>query len=82
MMLVDEGKVNLDDPVEKYLPEFKDQWLAVEQDKDHMLLKKPKHPITVRDILSHTSGLPFKSAMEAADARPAAAARRGRAATP
>ena len=28
MMLVDEGKVNLDDPVEKYLPEFKDQWLV------------------------------------------------------
>ena len=64
MMLVDEGKVKLDDPVEKYLPEFKDQWLAVEQDKDHILLKKPKHPITVRNILSHTSGLPFKSALE------------------
>ena len=30
-----------------------------------MLLKKPKHPITVRNVLSHTSGLPFKSAMEA-----------------
>jgi CubicO group peptidase (beta-lactamase class C family) len=44
MILVDEGKVNVDDPVEKYLPEFKDQWLAVEQDKDHVLLKKPKHP--------------------------------------
>ena len=64
MMLVDEGKVKLDDPVEKYLPEFKDQWLAVERDKDHILLKKPKHPITVRDILSHTSGLPFASALE------------------
>src|ERR1700729_2591810 len=47
MMLVDEGKVNLDDPVEKYLPEFRGQWLAVEQDKDHVLLKKPGHPITV-----------------------------------
>jgi CubicO group peptidase (beta-lactamase class C family) len=64
MMLVDEGKVHLDDPVEKYLPEFKDQWLAVEHAKDHLLLKKPKHPITVRNILSHTSGLPFKSALE------------------
>jgi CubicO group peptidase (beta-lactamase class C family) len=64
MMLVDEGKVKLDDPVEKYLPEFRGQWLAVESDKDHMLLKKPKHAITVREILSHTSGLPFKSAME------------------
>ena len=27
MMLVDEGKVNVDDPVEKYLPEFKGQWV-------------------------------------------------------
>ncbi len=64
MMLVDEGKVKLDDPVEKYLPEFKGQWLAVEKDNDHMLLKHPHHPITVREILSHTSGLPFASAME------------------
>jgi CubicO group peptidase (beta-lactamase class C family) len=64
MMLVDDGKVKLDDPVEKHLPEFKGQWLAVEQDKEHMLLKKPKRSITVRDILSHTSGMPFRSAME------------------
>ncbi|HEV3236479.1 MAG TPA: serine hydrolase domain-containing protein, partial [Gemmataceae bacterium] len=64
MMLVDEGKVKLDDPVAKYLPEFKNQWLAVEQDKDHLLLKKPKHHVTVRNILSHTSGMPFSSAME------------------
>lgn len=28
MMLVDEGKVNVDDPVEKYLPEFKGSWSA------------------------------------------------------
>ncbi len=64
MMLVDEGKVRLDDPVEKYLPEFKGQWLAVEKDNKHVLLKRPDHPITVREILSHTSGMPFKSAME------------------
>lgn len=64
MILVDEGKVKLDDPVEKYLPEFKDVWLTVEQDKEHLLLKRPKQPITVRHILSHTSGMPFRSAME------------------
>ena len=64
MMLVDEGRVKLDDPVEKYLPEFKKQWLAAEQDSDHVLLKKPSRPITVRNVLSHTSGLPFKSALE------------------
>lgn len=64
MMLVDEGKVSLDDPVEKYLPEFKGQMVVAERDKEHVLLKKPKHPITVRNVLSHTSGLPFKSAVE------------------
>jgi CubicO group peptidase (beta-lactamase class C family) len=64
MMLVDEGKVKLDDPVAKYLPEFKDQWLVVEQGKDHLLLKKPKRPVTVRHLLSHTSGMPFRSALE------------------
>ncbi len=64
MMLVDEGKVKLDDPVQNYLPEFRDQWLAVEQDKDHILLKKPSHPVTIRECLSHTSGMPFSSRME------------------
>lgn len=64
MMLVDEGRVGLDDPVEKYLPEFKGQMVIAEKDGEHALLKKPKHPITVRNVLSHTSGLPFKSAVE------------------
>lgn len=64
MMLVDEGKVGLDDSVEKYLPEFRGQWLAAERNDERVVLKKPAHPITVREILSHTSGLPFASAME------------------
>ncbi len=64
MMLVDAGKVNLDDPVEKYLPEFKGQQLAVKQAKGPPVLRQPRHPITVREILSHTSGLPFRSAVE------------------
>ena len=59
MILVDERKVSLDDPVEKYLPEFRGQMVAVERDDHHMLLRKPAHPITVREALSHTSGLPF-----------------------
>jgi CubicO group peptidase (beta-lactamase class C family) len=64
MLLVDEGKVSVDDPVEKYLPEFKGQMVAVEKDADHVLLRKPKHPATIKNVLSHTSGLPFKSALE------------------
>ncbi len=64
MMLVDEGKVSLADAVEKYLPEFKGQMVAVERDAEHVLLRQPAHPITLREVLSHTSGLPFSTAME------------------
>ena len=64
MMLVDEAKVSVDDPVEEYLPEFKGQMGVVEKDAEHVLLKKPTHLITVRNVLSHTSGLPFSSPID------------------
>lgn len=64
MILVDEGKVSLDDPVEKYLPEFKGQMVVASRDANQVVLKKPNHPITIRNILNHTSGLPFKSPIE------------------
>lgn len=64
MILFDEGKVSLDDPVEKFLPEFRGQMVIAEKDKDHVLLRKPSHPITIRNILAHTSGLPFRSPIE------------------
>jgi CubicO group peptidase (beta-lactamase class C family) len=63
MMLVDDGKVGLDDPVEKYIEEFKNLMVVAGKDKDAGL-KKPKQPITIRQILSHTSGLPFASPAE------------------
>jgi CubicO group peptidase (beta-lactamase class C family) len=50
LMLVDEGKVKLDDPVEKYLPLFKEVWLAAEQDKDRVLLQRPKHRPKARPL--------------------------------
>ena len=64
MMLVDEGKVRLDDPVEKYLPEFRGQMRVALKDGDLVVLKKPARPITVRDILSHTSGMVGRSPIE------------------
>ncbi len=65
LMLVDEGKLDLDAPVEKYLPEFKGQQLDAGKGPDGKpTLKAPAHPITVREVLNHTSGLPFKSAVE------------------
>jgi len=48
MILVDEGKVSIDDPVSKYVPEFKQSVLAT---------GTPKREITLRDLLTHTSGL-------------------------
>ncbi len=84
MMLVDEGKIALDDAVEKYLPEFRGQMMVAEKDDAHVLLKKPSHPITLREVLSHMSGLPFASAIEkpTLDGLPLAAAVRSYAMTP
>ena len=84
MMLVDEGKIALDDPVEKYLPEFRGLMVVAEKDASHMLLRKPAHSITIREVLSHVSGLPFKSAAEepTLDGLPLAVAVRSYAMTP
>lgn len=57
MMLVEKEKLNLDDPVEKYLPEFSGMWLREEENDMEMHLIKPSRPITIRDLLTHTSGL-------------------------
>jgi CubicO group peptidase (beta-lactamase class C family) len=57
MMLSDEGKVSLDDPVTRFIPQL-EKWMVVEEkDKSHVLLKPLVRPVTVRHILSHTSGL-------------------------
>ena len=64
MMLVDEGKVRLDDPVGKYLPEFRNAMVEVERSSDRLVLKKPARAVTVRDILSHTAGLVGRSPLE------------------
>lgn len=71
MMLVDEGKVRIDDPVEKYLPEFRHQMVKASghgpdasNSPASSHLVPANHPILVREILSHTSGLPFKSAAQ------------------
>lgn len=57
MILVDEGKLKIEDPVEKYLPEFKGQMLIAKRDHDTLTLKRPAHPITIKNLLTHTSGM-------------------------
>jgi len=57
MMLAEQGKLALRDPVEQYLPEFHDVRVAttVGPDADH--LKVPNHALTIRDLLTHTAGI-------------------------
>ena len=57
MILAEEGKLRVDDPIEKHLPEFQGQPLAVSRGPELSILKPPKRPITIRDLLTHTSGL-------------------------
>ena len=58
LMLQEDGKLSVEDPVEKYLPEFTGQRLVTTKDGGTVTLGKPKRPITLRDLLTHTSGLP------------------------
>lgn len=57
LMLQDEGKLNVEDAVEKYLPEFKKQWIIKEAGKQQQVLEPAPRPITIRDLLTHTSGM-------------------------
>jgi CubicO group peptidase (beta-lactamase class C family) len=63
MMLVDDGKLSLDDPLSKYIPAFADVKVALEsRDKDGRptLVSEPAdRPIRIEDLLRHTSGLTY-----------------------
>jgi CubicO group peptidase (beta-lactamase class C family) len=59
MMLVEEGKLRITDPVEKHLPEFRGLMLAEKGPGGvRSAPKKPAHPITVFELMTHTSGMP------------------------
>ncbi|MDX1947937.1 MAG: serine hydrolase domain-containing protein [Pirellulaceae bacterium] len=58
MILQEEGKLSVADPVEKHLPEFRGQLLIERRDGDRLTLTKPPRPITIADLATHTSGLP------------------------
>ena len=58
--LVEEGKITLDDPVSKYLPEFKELWILQSNANGVKTLVKAKNVLTVRMCLNHTGGFPFE----------------------
>ena len=67
--LVEEGKISLDDPVSKYLPEFKELWVLVSNKDGVKTLQKAKNTLTVRMVLNHTGGFPFEASVKRNDVR-------------
>ena len=63
MMLVEQGKITLDEPIAKYIPAFKDLRVGVESEgedgKSKIDLVAARKPITIQDLLRHTSGLTY-----------------------
>lgn len=63
MMLAEEGKLKITDPVSRYLPEFKGLMVGVEKlddaGKPQLVMEPSKHEITLLDLLRHTSGITY-----------------------
>lgn len=59
LMLAEEGKISLDDPISKYLPELKDLKVGVEGPDGQFKLVPCEKEITILDLLKHTSGLTY-----------------------
>ena len=63
MMLVEQGKITLDEPIAKYIPAFKSMKVGLEEKDESgqpsLQLVDAKKPITVQDLLRHTSGITY-----------------------
>ena len=59
MTLYEEGKFRLSDPVQRYIPEFTDLKVAASWGPDGPVLEDADHPMTIRELMSHTAGLAY-----------------------
>lgn len=59
MMLQEQGKLLITDPVGKYIPAFMETTVAVGKDNGSYEIVKANRPITIRDLLTHTSGISY-----------------------
>ena len=67
--LVEEGRISLDDPVSKYLPEFAELWVLDEEKDGVRKMHKAKNVLTIRMVLNHTGGFPFEISAKRSDVR-------------
>lgn len=67
--LAEEGKLSIDDPVSKYLPEFKELWIQDYEKDGVRVLRKAKNVLTIRMVLNHTGGFPFEASAKRNDVR-------------
>ncbi len=59
MMLQEQGKLLITDPLGKYMPAFMETKVAVSKDDGSYDIVKANRPITIRDLLTHTSGVSY-----------------------
>jgi CubicO group peptidase (beta-lactamase class C family) len=57
IIMAEEGRLRIADPVEKYLPEFRGQWVVESRSEAVMSLRRPARLVTLRDLMTHTSGM-------------------------
>lgn len=59
MQLIEAGKIRLDDPVSKYIPAFASTMVYAGGSAASPMLVPPARPVTIQDLLTHTSGLTY-----------------------
>lgn len=67
--LIEEGRLELDDPVSKYLPEFAELWVLDGEKDGIRTFHKAQNVLTVRMVMNHTGGFPFEISAKRYDVR-------------
>lgn len=70
MMLVEEGRIGLHDPVQAWIPAWRGQRVWVQGRGQQMQTRPPQQPVTVRQLLNHSSGLTYGGVLLPAGVEP------------
>lgn len=64
MMLYERGHFQLNDPVHRFIPEWRDHRVWVSGEGESMVTERPNRPMSMRDVLCHTGGLQYGAMLE------------------